>query len=208
VPDHSLDDESIALSMALLTESLNLGLGQVINQLAEIFGSEIELNVPAARLASRDDLNCLTEKLFKNDSILVIKQVFDGGLSGTAMMFFPENEEQHLLGEFLAENEQLNLTKANLAQLKMLQMARVAVTGIVDALSSMLKLDIQTQDPVCSYVPVDQLMNQLSEDRGNLLFLTISFNAVSSNTHAQLLICKSPDTLSKISQVVRQQMGL
>lgn len=206
--DRSLDSQSLAMSMDMLAESLNIGLGQVINQLSDIFGSQVELHVPSIKLAAEDDLKELADELFGTDSLLVIEQGFEGDLTGQAMLFFPDNEEQHLLGKFFSGDQQSNIAKASLSQLNIVQMANVAVTGVINALSTMLQVDIKTQKPVCRYIPVRKIIQSLREDEENLLFLTISFNSISSNTHAQLLLCKSPDTLSKIHQAICKQMRL
>lgn len=51
-----MDNQAEALSLDVLAESLNLGLGHVIDELAEISNSQIQLHVPEVNMVTKTEL--------------------------------------------------------------------------------------------------------------------------------------------------------
>ena len=101
-----MDEQSRAISLDVLAESLNLGLGHVIDELSEISNSRIELHVPEVNMLPKKEALAFTEQLRQEGKAIFVQQRFSGEICGEALLFFSERESLNLLNGLLGEQEQ------------------------------------------------------------------------------------------------------
>jgi len=200
-----------ALSLDVLAEALNLGLGHVIEELAEISGSKIELHVPEVNMIPKAEALSFTGEMRKAGKAIFVQQQFDGDIDGEALLFFSEQESLNLLNGLIKDQEELRIEFAATEEEMLLDLTNVAVSGVIYALSSLLEIRINTDLPRCEYGYFDDLKDTselFSDTEDMVLFLTISFTVVKKNSKAQLMFFQQKNTLAKLYDFVSQRMRL
>ena len=84
------------LELDALTELVNLGVSRAANSLREMVGEQVLLSVPQVGLVTRAEAIGILGK--REDSRLVaVHQVFEGEITGRAMLIFPETKSLELV---------------------------------------------------------------------------------------------------------------
>lgn len=206
-----MDSQAEAISLDVLAESLNLGLGHVIDELAEISNSKIQLHVPEVNMVPKTELIKEVEDSDHQGISIFVRQEFAGDIDGEALLYFSETESLKLLNALL-KDEDANLIKfAATEQEMLLDLTNVAVSGVIYALSQVLGLSLITQLPECEYgkftsIETQSTMFRDAEDM--VLFLTISFTVIEKDSKAQLMFFQPKSNLDKLYDIISKRMGL
>lgn len=206
-----MNAQAEAISLDVLAESLNLGLGHVIDELSEISSSRIELHVPEVSMVPRADALVFTERMRDAGKAIFVQQRFSGDISGEALLFFSEQESLNLLNGLLGDPEDCLVEFAATEEEMLLDLTNVAVSGVIYALSSLLGLRINTELPHCEYGCFNDLRDSatlIGELDDMVLFLTISFTVVSKNSRAQLMFFQPRDTLTRLFDHIRTRLNI
>ena len=206
-----MDSQAEALSLDVLAESLNLGLGHVIDELAEISNSKIQLHVPEVNMLPKAELLKKSEYQDHKGISIFVRQEFSGDIDGEALLYFSETESLKLLNALLEDNEAHLIKFAATEQEMLLDLTNVAVSGVIYALSQVLELSLTTQLPECEYgkftsIETQSTMFRDAEDM--ILFLTISFTVVDRDSKAQLMFFQPKSNLKKLYDIISKRMGL
>ena len=206
-----MDSQAEAISLDVLAESLNLGLGHVINELAEISSSKIQLHVPEVNMLTKSELLDKANIEETPGVSIFVRQQFAGDINGEALLYFNENESLKLLNALLADNEANLIQFAATEQEMLMDLTNVAVSGVIYALSQVLDLTLTTELPECEYGRFTSLETQstMFKDADEMiLFLTISFTVVEKDSKAQLMFFQPKDNLEKLYDIISKRMGL
>jgi len=206
-----MDAQAEAISLDVLAEALNLGLGHVIEELAEISGSKIELHVPEVNMIPKAEALTFTSEMREAGKAIFVQQEFDGDIDGEALLFFSEQESLNLLNGLLDDKEELRIEFAATEEEMLLDLTNVAVSGVIYALSSLLGIRINTDLPRCEYGYFDDIKDSssmFSDTDDMVLFLTIAFTVVKRNSKAQLMFFQQKDTLAKLYDFISKRMNL
>jgi chemotaxis protein CheY-P-specific phosphatase CheC len=205
-----LDEQARAISLDVLAESLNLGLGHVIDELSEISNSRIELHVPEVNMLPKKEALAFTEQLRQEGKAIFVQQRFCGEICGEALLFFSERESLNLLNGLLGEQEQTLIEFAVTEEEMLLDLTNVAVSGVIYALSQLLGIQIHTELPRCEYGNFSDLNDSgrlLDEADDLILFLTISFTVVEKNSRAQLMFFQPTDALVTLFDHIKKRLA-
>ena len=206
-----MDTEKETLSLDVLAESLNLGLGHVIDELAEISNSKIQLHVPEVNMVPKTRLMKEVEYHEDTSVSIFVRQIFSGDISGEALLYFSESESLKLLNALLEDNETALIKFAATEQEMLLDLTNVAVSGVIYALSQVLGLSLTTELPECEYGKFTSIETQSTMFRDAddmILFLTISFTVVDRDSTAQLMFFQPKSNLQKLYDIIAERMGL
>ena len=206
-----MDEQAQAISLDVLAESLNLGLGHVIEELAEISNSSIELHVPEVNMVPKSDALAFTETMRDAGKAIFVQQEFSGDISGEALLFFSEKESLNLLNGLLDDKDETLIEFAATEEEMLLDLTNVAVSGVIYALSNLLGIRLNTELPLCEYGFFDDIKadtSVLKDADDMILFLTISFTVVKKNSTAQLMFFQPKDTLDKLYDYICKRMGM
>jgi len=206
-----LDAQQEAISLDVLAESLNLGLGHVIEELADISGSKIELHVPEVNMIPKTDALNFTSMMREAGKAIFVQQEFGGDIDGEALLFFSEKESLNLLNGLLKDGDETLIEFAATEEEMLLDLTNVAVSGVIYSLSNLLGIRINTELPRCEYGIFDDLKDHstlLDESGDMILFLTISFTVVKKNSKAQLMFFQPKNTLAKLYDYISKRMNL
>jgi len=205
------DAQAKALSLDILAESLNLGLGYVIEELAEISGSRIELHVPEVNILPKQDALAFTEIMRGAGKAIFVQQEFTGEIEGEALLFFSEEESLNLLNGLLPDGDEQRVEFAATEEEMLLDLTNVAVSGVIYALSNLLGVRINAELPSCEYGFFDDICHEqdfLEASDDMILFLTISFTVVEKNSTAKLMFFQPKHTLASLYDYISQKMKL
>lgn len=206
-----MDSQAEALSLDVLAESLNLGLGHVIDELAEISNSKIQLHVPEVNMVPKTDLMQEVQKQDHRGISIFVRQEFSGDIDGEALLYFSESESLKLLNALLEDDDASLIKFAATEQEMLLDLTNVAVSGVIYALSQVLGLSLITQLPECEYgkfTSIETQSTMFKDAEDMVLFLTISFTVVEKDCKAQLMFFQPKSNLEKLYDIISKRMGL
>lgn len=84
------------LELDALTELVNLGVSRAALSLREMVGDQVLLSVPRVSLVSRDRAASILGKR-EPSKLVAVHQVFEGDISGRALLIFPETKSLELV---------------------------------------------------------------------------------------------------------------
>src|SRR6201992_1271718 len=84
------------LELDALTELVNIGVSNAATSLREMVGREILLSVPKVELIARDAAVAM-QSGSETARLVAVHQVFEGDITGRAMLIFPETNSLELV---------------------------------------------------------------------------------------------------------------
>jgi chemotaxis protein CheC len=85
------------LELDAITELVNLGVGRAALNLREMVGRQIILSVPEVGLIARSSAIQILAQQKQLEKLVDVHQVFDGDLTGRALLIFPETNSLELV---------------------------------------------------------------------------------------------------------------
>jgi chemotaxis protein CheC len=136
-----LDD----LELDALTELVNIGVSRAAVSLREMVGEQVHLSVPNVRLVSRSDaIEILSNK--ENRKLVAVHQVFEGDVTGRALLIFPEAKSLELVravtGGDLPLEDIIELEQEALAET-----GNIILNGCLATMANMLQRSLKMSLP-------------------------------------------------------------
>lgn len=206
-----MQNEAQILSLDFLAESLNLGLGHVIEELSSISSSRIELHVPEVNMIPKAEVMALTAGMKESGKAIFVQQQFSGDICGEVLLYFSEEESLSLLNGLMADKDEALIEFAATEEEMLLDLTNVAVSGVIYALSELLGIHIVTELPRCEYGFFNDVHGNveiLDTADDMILFLTIAFTVVSKNSRAQLMFFQPRDALADLFDIIQKRLAL
>jgi chemotaxis protein CheC len=133
------------LELDALTELVNIGVGRAALSLREMVGEQVLLSVPTIALVSRDQaIEILGQR--ENSRLVAVHQVFEGEITGRALLIFPETKSLELVravtrGE-LPLDEIIELEEEALAET-----GNIILNGCLATIANMLQRSLRMSLP-------------------------------------------------------------
>jgi chemotaxis protein CheC len=167
--------ELTGLENDALTELVNLGVGRAAAGLRSMVGSEIRLSVPSVAFMSR---NRAAELVMAREAgkLVAVQQVFEGALTGRALLIFPETNSLELVravtGGGLPLEDIIGLEPEALAET-----GNVILNGCLAVIANMLQQTLQISLPEVLHGSSAEIFDVggTVQDEGGVLFLYINF---------------------------------
>ncbi|MES9855128.1 MAG: hypothetical protein ABW166_00795 [Sedimenticola sp.] len=125
-----------AIEKDAITELLNIGVGRAAASLGQLLGEELMLSVPTLYIQTRRQT---AELMHRQDitNVSAIKERFEGGFNGDAMLIFPSHKSlvlvRALLGETVDENSITELEREAL-----LEVGNIILNGCLGSIANTL----------------------------------------------------------------------
>jgi chemotaxis protein CheC len=159
-----------------LAELVNIGVGRAAASLRKMVGEEILLSVPSVAIVSRDRAaQIIVER--EADRLVAVHQLFDGEISGRALLIFPETNSLELVraitGGDLPLEDIIELEPEALAET-----GNIILNGCLATIANMLQRSLRMSLPEIvhgSGVELFDLSGAGASEEG-VLFLYINFS--------------------------------
>ena len=136
-----LDD----LELDALTELVNIGVGRAAASLREMVGEQVHLSVPSVSLVSRDEAIGVLDG-GENRKLVAVHQVFQGDITGRALLIFPEAKSLELVravtGGDLPLEDIIELEQEALAET-----GNIILNGCLATMANMLRRSLRMSLP-------------------------------------------------------------
>jgi len=133
------------LQLDALTEMVNIGVNRAAAGLREMVGEQVHLSVPNVALVSRDQA-ISTLAATEASSLVGIHQVFDGDVTGRALLIFPDTKSLELVravaGSEMSLEEIIELEHEALAEI-----GNIILNGCMATLANMLQRNLKMSLP-------------------------------------------------------------
>jgi len=133
------------LQLDALTEMVNIGVNRAAAGLREMVGEQVHLSVPNVALVSRDQA-ISTLAATEASSLVGIHQVFDGDVTGRALLIFPDTKSLELVravaGSEMSLEEIIELEHEALAEI-----GNIILNGCMATLANMLERNLKMSLP-------------------------------------------------------------
>jgi chemotaxis protein CheC len=163
------------LELDALTEMVNIGVNRAAGSLREMVGEQVHLSVPKVDLVSRD--SAVTTLGANGVTNLVgVHQVFEGDITGRALLIFPDTKSLELVravtGGNLPLEEIIELEQEALAEI-----GNIILNGCLATVANMLQRSLKMSLPEILRGAPDRFFNLAPPpDAGDVvMFLYIDF---------------------------------
>ena len=133
------------LQLDALTEMVNIGVNRAATGLREMVGEQVHLSVPNVTLVSRDAA-IATLAATEASSLVGVHQVFEGDITGRALLIFPDTRSLELVravaGQELSLEEIIELEHEALAEI-----GNIILNGCMATLANMLQRNLKMSLP-------------------------------------------------------------
>lgn len=134
-----------ALELDALTELVNIGVSSAAASLREMVGQEILLSVPKIELLAREAAVAIL-RTSEAAKLVAVHQVFEGDITGRAMLIFPEAKSLEIVravaGEHLAIEDIMDLEQEALAET-----GNIILNGCLATIANMLERSLKMSLP-------------------------------------------------------------
>jgi chemotaxis protein CheC len=133
------------LQLDALTELVNIGVSRAATSLREMVGEQVHLSVPNVRLVTRAQaIATLGEQ--ETDRLVAVHQVFEGDITGRALLIFPETNSLELVravtGGELPLEDIIELEQEALAET-----GNIILNGCLATIANMLERSLKMSLP-------------------------------------------------------------
>ena len=133
------------LELDALTELVNLGVSRAAMSLREMVSEQVHLSVPNVRLLSRADAIAVVSAQ-ESDRLVAVHQVFEGDITGRALLIFPETKSLELVravtGGDLPLEDIIELEQEALAET-----GNIILNGCLATMANMLQRSLKMSLP-------------------------------------------------------------
>jgi chemotaxis protein CheC len=136
-----LDD----LELDALTELVNIGVGRAAASLRAMVGEQVHLSVPSVRLVSRDEAIGILDG-GENRKLVAVHQLFQGDLTGRALLIFPEAKSLELVRAVTGGNLPLE-DIIELEQEALGETGNIILNGCLASMANMLRRSLRMSLP-------------------------------------------------------------
>ena len=191
------------LELDALTELVNLGIGQSALSLAEMVRDEVTLSVPKVALVSRDEaIRTLGEREAKN--LVAVHQVFQGDITGRALLIFPEARSLELvravIGGSLSIEEIIELEQEALAET-----GNIILNGCLATIANQLQRNLKISLPEILHGEGKEFFNLAPPpDPGDVvMFIYIDFAVRRSDIQGYIAMLLDMPSIAALQVLIR-----
>lgn len=190
------------LELDALTELVNLGVSQAAKSLAQMVKEEVILSVPKVSLVGREEaIQTLSRQSLKN--LVAVHQVFEGDITGRALLIFPEAKSLELVravvGGDLSLEEITELEQEALAEI-----GNVILNGCLATIANMLERSLRISLPEIIQGTGNDLFNlEPPPESGSIvMFIYINFSVRQRDIDGYLAMMMDMPSLESLKSLL------
>lgn len=191
----------------VVTELMNLGVGQAAAAFSQMIGEEITLSVPSVEVMSREAAAGALARL-TSDRATGITQSFEGALAGVAALVFPEAKSLHIVRSVLGGAYPVQEI-TELAQETLLEIGNIILNACLGTIGNFLHTEVVSSLPALTS-EVNRDLFAAAEAHGGdggpddavVLFLHIRFLIRSDDVSGYLMFVMDVVGVERFRQLV------
>ena len=190
--------ELTELQLDALTELVNLGVSKAAANLALMVHDEVVLSVPKVALLTREEaIRTLSKR--EIESLVGVHQIFEGDITGRALLIFPEEQSLDLVrsvvGSELSLEEIIELEQEALAET-----GNVILNGCLATMANSLESSLRISLPEVLRGHTSRFFNlQPPPDPGSsVMFMSINFSIRRRNIDGYIAMLMDLPSLSTL----------
>jgi chemotaxis protein CheC len=200
VHDSVLDE----LEQDALTELVNIAVSRAAKNLREMVGGQVLLSVPSVNLVTRQEAIRILSKREAN-SLVAVHQVFEGDITGRALLIFPEARSLELVrsivGPELALDDIIDLEQEALAET-----GNIILNSCLATIANILKRKLRISLPeVIRGTGADFFNLQPPPEPGRVvLFLYINFTVKNQDITGYIALIMDMPSLAVLKRLLAE----
>ncbi len=160
----SLTDEQLEI----LTELINVGIGETAKMLNEMIEFRIRLQVPLLEVLSGVELQDVLSQRLGYDPLSSVQLDFSGSFAGTAQLVFPTESAASLVSVLTGEEvESPDLDTLKIGTLT--EVGNIVINGVMGSMSNMLDQPMNYAVPTYAEEDIEQLVPMRETNNSVLL---------------------------------------
>ena len=141
----------------ILTELINIGVGQAASMLNEMIEFPIKLQVPFLKLLSWEELQEKLKERLGIDHLSSVQLEFEGSFAGKAKLVFPTESAATLVSVLTGEEEDsLELNALKIGTLT--EVGNIVMNGVMGSLCNMLETPVHYGVPTYTEEDIEDLV--------------------------------------------------
>ena len=133
------------IELDALTELVNIGVSRAATSLRDMIGEQVHLSVPNVSLVGRTEAIAILHRR-EADKLVAVHQVFEGDITGRALLIFPETKSLELVravtGGALPLEDIIELEQEALAET-----GNIILNGCLSTIANMLQRSLKMSLP-------------------------------------------------------------
>ncbi|EIJ44151.1 chemotaxis protein CheC, inhibitor of MCP methylation [Beggiatoa alba B18LD] len=162
------------LEIDVITELLNIGMGQAAAALSTMVNAEVKLSIPNIEFVSRQSAACSINKT-PDKPITAIRQRFHGSFWGEAILLFPEDKSLELTRAII----KTELSTAELRELEqdaMIEVGNIILNSCLASFADILGHELINELPTFTVgSAIEVLSNTIPIEQDIIMLLKIDF---------------------------------
>ncbi|WP_029006962.1 chemotaxis protein CheC [Azospirillum halopraeferens] len=172
-----------------LTELANIGVSRASVALSRMIGDDVSMSVPAVDIVPRDDAaRLLSSELAER--LVAVAERFDGALSGSALLVFPERNSLELVRAALPDGIDLDHV-FELEQEALCEIGNIVLNNCLSVIANLLGIRLETALPRVIYGNAGEIFTRcgVSNDPNAVaVVFYIRFHLRTANLVGQIVI--------------------
>lgn len=192
------------LELDALTELVNIGVSRAATSLRDMINQEVALSVPNISLLQREDaIRQLSER--ENTKLVAVHQVFEGDVTGRALLIFPEPKSLELVravtGSELSLEDIMELEHEALAET-----GNIILNGCLSTMANLLQRSLRISLPEVLRGEGKELFNLAPPPVAGdyVLFLYINFLVRERDIRGYIAMLMDLPSLSALQVLLRE----
>ena len=195
------------LELDALTELVNLGISEAAHNLAEMVREEVTLSVPKVGMVSREEaIRTIGER--ESKKLVAVHQVFEGDITGRALLIFPEARSLELVravvGGELPIEEIVELEQEALAET-----GNVILNGCLATIANQLQRSLKISLPEILHGEGEDFFNLAPPPPpGDLvMFIYINFALRHSNIDGYIAMLLDMPSMTVLKDLLKEYIS-
>jgi len=196
--------------IAVLSEIVNMGVGQAASALSDMVDEEVLLSVPHLEFLASDEMKSQMNQRLNtpiDEDVVILKQGFAGACSGQSMLIFPEEKSLNLVRAALPDDVPLE-TLSELEEDSLEEIGNVILSYFVASIAEAWDKEFDCGLTTCHHGSLDGVID--SAPNQLLLALNVDFSLASQKINGNLLFLLDmshfSDLLEKLELMLQAEL--
>jgi chemotaxis protein CheC len=182
-----------------LTELINIGFSKSAASLSELTGHRIFLGVPEVKLLPIDELARVLSGIVI-DRIVTVHQIFNGPISGDAMLILNQNDSKKLVNLLLNQDGTDSLTDSSMRDV-LSEVGNILLNSCLGMFGNILKIRITFTVPQLQLETLENLIRTITIDNVEIsyaLMVSMEFQLKDKSISSYLVLVLGITSLEQL----------